>query len=148
MKKLLIYLFPFLFLLVTGFSCFNKPSITSKEVIDVITAFDNAWRDKKADQVNQVLASPYIYFTPSGRIFNRDSILATSGSQTYKLDEVERRILSIHISGNTAIADTRWIGKGIYRGKPFDDDQRCSVTLVKKGKTVQILSEHCTSIKK
>jgi hypothetical protein len=30
---------------------------------------------------------------------------------------------------------------------PFDEDQRCSITIIKKDNKVEILSEHCTPIK-
>lgn len=148
MKKMI-----YLLTVVTLVSCFGigkKPStelLTKEEVYEAITAFDNAWKNKNAPTVDSVLSTAYIYFTPSGNVFSRDSIVATAASDTYSLEFVERIISDIQLDGNTAVVNTRWQGTGIYRNQLFDDDQRCSITLLKKDGRIQILSEHCTEIK-
>jgi hypothetical protein len=131
-------------------SCFSisKPEekLTKEEVVAAIGSFDGAWLAKNSGKVDSVLAPGYMYFTPSGHLFIRDSIVATAGSSQYQLSKVERVIVDIKIEGNTAIVNTRWKGKGIYRETFFDDDQRCSITLVKRDKKVSIAAEHCTHI--
>jgi Domain of unknown function (DUF4440) len=87
------------------------------------------------------------YWHQSGGIFNRDSVVSTAGSPAYTLDRVSRSSYEVQLYGNTAIVSTRWQGKGMYKGIPFDEDQRCSITIVKTGKKVEIMSEHCTPIK-
>jgi len=137
---------------VTLMGCYGigkKPyadALTKEEAYAAIIAFDKAWKGKNGPSVDSVLSKAYIYFTPSGNIFIRDSIVATAASEIYSLESVERIISDIQIDGNTAVVNTRWQGKGIYRDTPFDDDQRCSITLVKKDGLIQILSEHCTQI--
>ena len=98
-------------------------------------------------EVDDALADGYKYFTQSGGIFSRDSVVATAGESDYHLNNMSRSDLDITIFGNTAVVSTRWRGKGTYRGKPFDEDQRCSIILVKKEGNLQIVSEHCTPIK-
>lgn len=124
----------------------NTP-LTETEVTDVINRFDKAWREKNLHVVDSVLSPAYIYFTQSGSTFNRDSVVQTAGSPTYTLDNVERSEYEVTITGNTAIVSTRWRGKGNYRGVRFDEDQRCSITIIKENNKVQILTEHCTPIK-
>lgn len=98
-------------------------------------------------EVDDALAIGYTYFTQSGGIFSRDSVVATAGESDYILNKMSRSDLDVTIYGNTAVVSTRWRGKGTYRGKPFDEDQRCSIVLVKKEGKLQIVSEHCTPIK-
>lgn len=67
-------------------------------------------------------------------------------SPNYTLNAAKRSEIAIHRTGDAAIASTRWIGNGSYDGRPFDDDQRCSIALARTGGTWRILSEHCTQI--
>jgi hypothetical protein len=97
-------------------------------------------------EVDSVLSPFYIYFTGSGGTFSRDSLVATAGESSYSLKDVSRSEFVTTIYNNTAIVSTRWKGKGMYRGYSFDEDQRCSITVVKNGDEVEILSEHCTPI--
>lgn len=121
--------------------------LTKQEVIDAIMRFDEGWRTKNKPAVDSVLAPSYIYFTQSGGLFNRDSVVATAGSPDYSLERMTRMEYQVELQGNTAIVATRWQGKGVYRGKPFDEDQRCSITIIKTNGHVQIYSEHCTPIR-
>lgn len=144
MKKL----FPIAPLLVLfAMSCQQKETLTREEVMAVVQRFDDGWKNKNIAVVDSVLAPSYLYFTQSGGIFDRKNILQTAGSAEYKLDTVLRRQLDIKIEGNTAIVNTVWTGKGEYVGVPFDDRQRCSITVIKKDGKVEILTEHCTLIK-
>jgi hypothetical protein len=115
--------------------------------MNAINKFDYGWEHKDLKAVDSVLSPAYIYFTQSGGTFSRDSVVATAGQNTYILDRVSRSEFVITTYGNTAVVSTRWRGKGIYRGTPFDEDQRCSVVLIKKDNRVEILSEHCTPVK-
>jgi Domain of unknown function (DUF4440) len=138
-----------LFFMLLGFaSCKKKqPALTEEEVINVIKRFDDGWRNKNLKEVDSVLAPAYIYFTQSGGTFSRDGVVQTAGSETYSLERMERSGFVVQLYQNTAVVSTRWKGKGIYRGVPFDEDQRCSITVIKTGDKVEILSEHCTPIK-
>ena len=127
-------------------SCEDR-SITKEEVIAAIKKFDNGWEHKNLHAVDSVLSPSYIYFTQSGGTFSRDSVVATAGENSYLLHDMSRSEFDITLDGNTAIVSTRWKGKGTYRGTPFDEDQRCSIVLIKKNNKVEILSEHCTPIK-
>ncbi len=127
-------------------SCEQKDAITKEEVINVINKFDSGWENKNLHAVDSVLSPAYIYFTQSGSTFSRDSVVATAGGNSYILQDMSRSELAITLYGNTAIVSTRWKGKGVYRGMPFNEDQRCSIVLIKKDNRVEILSEHCTPI--
>src|ERR1017187_5395690 len=136
-----------LFLLTSFYSCNQCQSpLTEDEVINVINRFDDGWEHKNMKEVDSVLSPSYIYFTRNGGIFTRDSVVATAGESSYSLKDVSRSEFETTIYNNTAIVSTRWKGKGIYRGNSFDENQRCSIIVVKNGDKVEILSEHCTPI--
>ena len=137
------------FLLLAGFiSCTKKQSpLTREEVIAVIKRFDEGWKNKNLKVVDSVLAPSYIYFTQSGGIFARANLVQTAGSPAYLLDTMERMHFFVKLYENTAVVSTRWRGKGIYNGVPFDEDQRCSLTIIKANGKVEILTEHCTPIR-
>jgi len=132
-----------------GFTSCKKrnTSLTEQDVISVITRFDDGWRSKNLQQVDSVLAPSYIYFTQSGGVFSREGVVQTAGSAEYTLENMKRSAIKVQLYQNTAIVSTRWQGKGIYRGVPFDEDQCCSMVIVKTNDKVEILSEHCTPIK-
>lgn len=129
-------------------ACTNKNTavLTEQEVLEVMNKFDQGWKEKNASLVDSVLSSKYLYFTQSGKTFNRQSLVETAGSDEYRLQTMERENLTVQIEGNTAVVNTIWKGKGVYHGEEFNDRQRCSVTIVKNNGKVMILAEHCTPI--
>lgn len=136
----------FFFLVATGLCSCRQYGITEQEAINAIKKFDDGWEHKNLRAVDSVLSPAYIYFTRSGGTFSRDSVVATAGENTYIIHNMNRSEFLVTISDNTAIVSTRWKGKGTYRGTPFDEDQRCSIVVVKRNNKVEILSEHCTPI--
>lgn len=134
--------------MVVFYSCKKyKDQITAEEAIAVVQSFDEGWEEKDLIRVDSVLSSDYVYFTQSGGVFIRDSLVSTAGAPSYYLHKVARTEFEVKVTGNVAIVSTRWQGKGMYRGRPFDEDQRCSITVIKQKGKVKILSEHCTPIK-
>ena len=130
-----------------GEACIQKETLTREEVLSAIQRFDNGWKNKKAIVVDSVLSPSYVYYTQSGGVFDRKSVVQTAGSADYKLNTMYREQFDIKIEGTTAVVNTIWNAKGSYFNAPFDDRQRCSITIIKKDGKVSILSEHCTPIK-
>lgn len=129
-------------------SCKKRETpLTEEEVKAVVDAFDKGWRSKDSRLVDSVLSANYLYFTQSGRTFDRASLVATAGSAVYELQNMERESYTVQLEGNTAVVNTVWTGKGYYHGEAFDDRQRCSITVVKHRGRVSILAEHCTPIR-
>lgn len=134
-------------LLLTLPGCKEKDDLTPEEVMAVINRFDEGWKNKDARVVDSVLSRQYIYFTQSGSTFDRNSLIQTADSSIYQLQTMERQEYTMQLEGNTAVVNTIWKGKGSYHGQAFDDNQRCSITIVKNNGQVKILSEHCTPIR-
>jgi hypothetical protein len=128
--------------------CLQKEKeLTEQEVYAVLDKFDQGWEKKNSNLVDSVLSEHYVYYTQSGKPFDRKNIIATAGSDVYQLQTMDREHLTLQIEGNTAVVNTIWKGKGFYHGEQFNDKQRCSVTIVKHKGKVRILAEHCTPIK-
>lgn len=135
-------------LFTTAFYSCNRPAeITEEEAISAIKRFDYGWENKDINAVDSVLSPAYVYYTRSGNTFSRDSLVATAGENDYILKSMSRSEYKASLAGNTAVVSTRWKGRGMYRGEAFNEDQRCSVVLIKKDNKVEILSEHCTPIR-
>lgn len=128
-------------------SCMKQDILSEKEVVDTINRFDRPWETKNMKGVDSVLSPAYIYFTQSGNEFNRDSVVATAGQNNYLLSKMSRNEFHVTITGNTAVVSTRWKGAGSYNGEPFDEDQRCSIVVIKNEGRIAILSEHCTPVR-
>ena len=139
----------YVLILISVSSCKNKipAPLTEQEVLNVIHRFDEGWKNKNAKEVDAVLSSQYLYFTQSGNTFDRANLVKTAESSEYQLQTMERENFTMQIEGNTAVVNTVWKGKGSYHGENFDDNQRCSITVVKVNNEVRILAEHCTPIK-
>lgn len=139
----------YILLFVSVSSCRNKvpDPLTKEEVVEVIRRFDEGWKNKNAKAVDAVLSAQYLYFTQSGNTFDRANLVKTAESSEYQLQTMERENFTMQIEGNTAVVNTVWKGKGSYHGENFDDNQRCSITVVKVNDEVRILAEHCTPIK-
>ena len=80
----------FLLLLSALHSCRQNQAVTEREAIQVINKFDDGWQNKNRHIVDSVLAPAYVYFTQSGSIFSRDSVVATAGESSYILQNTSR----------------------------------------------------------
>jgi ketosteroid isomerase-like protein len=120
----------------------QSPGASSVE--QAIARYDAAWNARDAAALGGLLSPDYVYFTSRGAIWPRERWLQLMLSPSYTLNAAKRSEIAIHRTGEAAIASTRWIGNGSYDGRPFDDDQRCSIALARTGGTWRILSEHRT----
>ena len=119
----------------------------SAAVLRAVAGYDAAWAAKDTAAVGQWLAPAYRYFTSTGGVWSRAEVLALLAAPDYRLERVERSALEAQLSGTTAVVSSRWQGSGTYPGGRFDDDQRCSLVLVKHGTGWWLVAEHCTQIR-
>lgn len=117
-----------------------------RAVGDAIRAYDAAWNRKDAVAFERLLAPGYVYFTSKGAVWSKQRWLGLMLSPAYALESARRSDIVVQVTGDTAVAATRWQGHGSYGGKPFRDDQRCSLALREGTAGWQVLSEHCTQI--
>ena len=67
-------------------------------------------------------------------------------SPQYQLSAAQRSELEVHGDGVTATVSSRWIGAGTFKDHAFTDDQRCGLTVTRRGDRLVLLAEHCTQI--
>ena len=118
------------------------------QVIQAIKEFDSAWNRKDVATVERLLSDQYVYFSSEGKVTSRANTIEFLRSPQYVLQAADRSELQVHLTRDTAVVSSRWKGHGTYNDKPFTDDQRCSLVLIREGKNWKVLSEHCTQIRK
>jgi hypothetical protein len=120
--------------------------VLEADAAKLVAKYDEAWTRKDWPAVDRMLAPGYVYFSSKGRTSDRAWAKSMMESPAYQLDSSRRDELVAHRSGSTVVVGSRWRGSGTYDGKPFTDDQRCSVVVAFADGAGRILSEHCTAI--
>jgi ketosteroid isomerase-like protein len=145
-KLILALILVFSGLLANSVSTAQESSVRKDEVIQAVEAYDQAWNRKDASAVDRILANNYVYFSSEGGVLPRQEMLNFLRSPKYVLNAAARSELEVRRTNKTAVVSSRWKGNGIYDGKEFHDDQRCSLVLAQEGRHWKLLSEHCTQI--
>lgn len=124
----------------------TAPAEVSAEVLALIADYDRAWNAKDRARLNEILDPSYIYFTSTGAVWSRDRVLDMVLSPEYRLSSASRGELVVHGAGATATVSSRWTGAGTFKDHAFTDDQRCGLTVTRRGDRLVVLAEHCTQI--
>ena len=112
----------------------------------LVARYDSSWNRKDSTAIGRLLAPEYYYFTSRGGVWRRAAVLGLVTDSTYLLKYARRREVEVTRWASAAVVSSRWEGGGSYRGKPFTDDQRCSLVWVESAGNWKLLSEHCTQI--
>ena len=122
------------------------PGILEADALKLLVRYDDAWNRKDWQAVDRILAPEYVYFSSKGRASDRAWAKKMMESPAYRLDTSRRDEIVAHRSGSTVVVGSRWRGSGTYDGKPFADDQRCSVVVAFADGAGRVVAEHCTAI--
>jgi len=122
------------------------PGVLEADALKLIAKSDDAWTRKDWPAVDRMLAPGFVYFSSKGPMRDRAWVKSMMESPAYRLDTSRRDELVAHRSGSTVVVGSRWRGAGTYDGKPFSDDQRCSIVVAFADGAGRILAEHCTPI--
>jgi hypothetical protein len=123
-----------------------QPTYRWREVEAFVARYDSAWNRRDTSAVSRLLAPRYQYFTSRGGVSSRAETLAMLSAPDYRLEHAKRSEIAVSLSGPVAVVSSRWVGRGTYRGQPFNDDQRCGQTWLLTDDVWQLLSEHCVQI--
>jgi hypothetical protein len=133
------------------FSCEQRTSpdqkITEQEALDFIARYDVAWNTKDSITVQALLGDKYLYFDSQGGLTPRERTLSIVAAPYYKVISARREEIQILIHENVATISSRWIGNGLWKDQPFNDNQRCGLTLAKQNGKIELIAEHCVEIK-
>lgn len=122
-------------------------STEAAAVLEAVRALDAALARKDTAAAGRWLAPGYRYFSSTGQVWSRARFLEFLSSPAYRLDRVLRSELEPRVDGAGAVVSSRWVGAGAYGTESFDDDQRCSLVLVRQETGWRLLAEHCTQIR-
>jgi uncharacterized protein (TIGR02246 family) len=106
-----------------------------------------AWLARDPEEVDAMMAPGYVYVAPDGRVMSRKAIMEIVESPEYALSWGGRSEVSVsRITPDLAMVVCRWRGEGMYRGRRFRDDQRCSSLFVKRAGTWLVAHEHSSTL--
>jgi hypothetical protein len=111
-----------------------------------VARYDSAWNRRDTSAVGLLLAPRYQYFSSRGGVSSRLETMSFLGDSSYRLELARRSEVTVTWSDPVAVVSSRWQGNGTYRGKAFNDDQRCGQIWLRTGGTWQLLNEHCVQI--
>ena len=117
-----------------------------KEALKLVARYDDAWMRKDLVAIGKLLASEYVYFSSKGDVSDLAATRKMLSSDGYRLERGRRDEVKAYRHDSTVVVSTHWTGAGVFDGKPFTDDQRCSVVVAFAGGSGKILSEHCTNL--
>ena len=113
----------------------------------VIETWNSAWLSKDVNAVEMIAADDYIYVGPEGQVLDRAAIVEIIRSPGYRLVSGTWSETSIsQLGGDTAVVMDRFRGEGEYRGRVFNEDNRCTAVWVRRSDRWQVRLEHCSAI--
>ena len=122
----------------------NVGSETSSKIIALEHAWNQACEIKDVKSLDVLLDDSFVYVAPDGRMMSKADVIAdVKGSDAI---QVLTDSMSVHLHGDTAVADGVYRMKGIKHGKVFVWTGRFVDTwLLKNGVWVSIASIGTTS---
>ena len=107
--------------------------------------WNQAWLVKDAAVVEKMMADDYVYIGPNGQLLDRQTLLRVIRSESYRLDRSTCTEVIIKPVGNDSAAVVfRSRAEGVYDGKSFNDDHRCTSLCARRGGEWQIVLQHCS----
>jgi ketosteroid isomerase-like protein len=117
------------------------------EVLKINKEYDAAVVKNDVKALERILADDYVYTDTDGSMYNKmqDIELAKSGDLKFEYgmsDDVKVRVY-----GETAIVTGRWMSKGSYKGKTYEDKERYTSFYVKRAGRWQLVSDTAVNIR-
>ena len=107
--------------------------------------WNTAWLEKDAALVEKLMADDYLYIAPNGQLLDRKAILNVIRSPSYRLDNSTRTPVVIKTAGeDAAIMVFHSQAAGMFEGKSFKDDHKCTMLCVRRGNEWRVLLEQCS----
>ena len=124
----------------------SRPGSFEAAALTLVARYDDAWMKKDLRAMDRILARSYVYVSSRGDVSDFAKTRALVSSPGYRLVVGRRDELAAQRFGETVVVVSHWVGSGEFEGKPFEDDQRCSVVVGFADTAGRVLSEHCTNI--
>ncbi len=106
-----------------------------------------AWFKKDARVVDDLMTPDYEYVGPNGQVLDRAAILRIIRSPGYALTSGSRtEVTLVEIAPGVVLVKDRWQGTGMYEGRSFTDDHRCTRLWVRRNGKWLVAHEQCSAI--
>lgn len=92
----------------------------AKTVAQLDERFQAAVKENDTDTMDKILADDFILVTGSGKVFNKQELLAEARSHSAKYEHQEDSERTVRVWGDTAVVTARLWVKGVSDGKPID----------------------------
>ena len=117
----------------------------STELRDLNARWFQAWLDKDAATVEELMSADYVYIAPRGVTLDRAAILNVIRSPTYRLDRFANSEIIVRALGSEAgIVRDRRQSSGSFDGADFTDDQRGVMVWAREAGEWRLVMEQCS----
>ena len=117
------------------------------EVLKINKEYDMAVVKNDVQALERILADDYIYTDTDGSIYNKMQDLEIAKSGDLKFESGMSDDVKVRVYGDTAIVTGRWMSKGVYKGKAFDDKERYTSFYVRRAGRWQLVSDMAVHIR-
>ncbi|HKR38046.1 MAG TPA: nuclear transport factor 2 family protein [Steroidobacteraceae bacterium] len=115
------------------------------ELHELNSRWFQAWLEKDAATVERLMAQDYVYIAPSGRVLDRQAILAIIRAPSYRLDRFARTDIEVRAVGDAAVVmRDRRQSAGSFDGAAFSEEHRGVMVWAKHAGEWRLVMEQCS----
>ena len=115
------------------------------ELHELNSRWFQAWLEKDAATVERLMAQDYVYIAPSGRVLDRQAILAIIRAPSYRLDRFARTAIEVRAVGDAAVVvRDRRQSAGSFDGAAFSEEHRGVMVWAKHAGEWRLVMEQCS----
>jgi ketosteroid isomerase-like protein len=139
-------------LMLAGFAVAPVRAAAAEDVPATIKALEEKWvqAQLKGDAAGlaALLADGFVSTGNTGEMRTKAEVVGNLKSGASKFETGKLFDLRVMVYGDTAVAIGRWEGKGVEKGKPFNDVERFTDTWVKQGGQWRCVASQGSLVKK
>jgi uncharacterized protein (TIGR02246 family) len=115
------------------------------ELHELNSRWFQAWLEKDTATVERLMAQDYVYIAPSGRVLDRQAILAIIRAPSYRLDRFARTDIEVRAVGDAAVVvRDRRQSAGSFDGAAFSEEHRGVMVWAKHAGEWRLVMEQCS----
>ena len=133
------------------------------ELHELNSRWFQAWLEKDAATVERLMAQDYVYIAPSGRVLDRQAILAIIRAPSYRLDRFARTAIEVRAVGDAdgrhrrhlppvradvgdaaVVVRDRRQSAGSFDGAAFSEEHRGVMVWAKHAGEWRLVMEQCS----
>jgi ketosteroid isomerase-like protein len=120
----------------------------AREVLEIKRQYDEAQLRNDSAWFERMFAEDYVMVLPDSSTLTKARAVAELRSREITWKSATGEDMQVRVYGDTAVVTGRFLGKGLYKGKPLDEHQRFTSVWVKRDGRWQAITEHATDMPK